>query len=76
MMQDVEAFGDDRAGGVSVSDGAECSRGGDGEKEESAEPHDESQPDQGAQQSFHAGTGYSDQRSAIRKSAGQRVVAV
>jgi len=88
MVQNVQAFGDDRAGNVGVGDGAECSRGGDGEEEESAEPHDESEPDQGTQQGFHArqGTacgslgdgnpkaiGIGAQRAGVSKPAGEQV---
>jgi len=57
MMQDVEAFGDDGAGGVRVGDGAERGPGGDGEEEEPAKPNDEGEPDDGAEQSLHARQG-------------------
>jgi hypothetical protein len=57
VMEDVEAFGDDGAGGVGVGDGAERCPGGNGKEEESAEPEDEREPDDGAEQGFHARQG-------------------
>jgi len=53
VMEDAEAPGDDGTGGVGVGESREGSRGGHGKKEESAEPEDESQPDDGAYEDLH-----------------------
>ncbi len=63
IVQCAKTLCDDGSGGVSIRNGTERSPGGDREKEQSAEPDDKSQPDNGAKQGFHAtqGTGCREQ---------------
>jgi DNA-binding beta-propeller fold protein YncE len=72
-MQDIEAFRDNGAGGVGVGDGAECCPGGDGEEKKSAKPHDEGEPDDGAEQSLHAQTGYRVEGAGYREQRAENV---
>lgn len=57
IVQHAETFRDDGSGGVGIGDRTERSPGSDGEKEKTAEPDDQSQPDDGAEQGFHARQG-------------------
>jgi DNA-binding beta-propeller fold protein YncE len=66
-MQNVDAFRDDGAGGVRIGDGAERCPGGDGEEEKSAQPHDEGEPYDGAEESLHAKTGYKVEGAGYRE---------
>ena len=73
MMQDVEALCDDGAGRMRVGDGAERGPRSDGKEEEPAEPHDECEPNDGAEQGFHAGTGYKVEGAGYRELGAENV---